>query len=806
MRSVLSCTMASALAAVCALGLRASAQEPLTGSLSIHDPSTMIKDGSRFYIFYTGNNILSKVSTDRLNWANGTSVFSSATRPSWITNAVPGFVSTFWAPDIIYMNGLYYLYYSCSTFGSQVSAIGLATNPTLDSSSPSYLWTDQGPVIQSNGSVNYNAIDPSVLLASDGHMWMTFGSFWDGIKMIELDPATGKRISPASTVYSLARHLPSTAIEGSCLIERSNFYYLFVNWDTCCAGLDSTYNIHVGRSASATGPFVDRNGATMTGGAGTTFAESTGRYLGPGHAGVFVDGATNWLTYHYYDGAANGTSKLAMGRLFWTADGWPVMTNDWCAFYPFETDAREDLGQFNGQLVNGTLVTNEPGRGKVLNLDGVTNYVTLPLSVANANTFAAWVKWDGGNAWQRIFDFGSNTARYVFLTPSNGANGRLRFVVKPNGSGETILDGPAALPVDAWCHVAVALDGVRAKLYVNGNPVATNNNFTARPWQALARNNFIGDSQFPVDPLFRGQIDSVRIYGRTLNDAEILQLALAHPSLAHRYSFTAGAEDTIGTAHGTLNGGAAVTNNALNLDGTSGSYVNLPGGLISGCSAVTVEFWATFGVNGNWARVFDFGRTNGVNGQLYLYFSPHTGTGSHELLLSTSSNADLNVPGTLDGRTLHVVCIVDPAANYSAIYTNGVLESSRTGSTPALNTINTSLSLIGRSLYSADAWLNATIDELRTYHGRLTPDEIAVNDLFGPSALAIPVTLTLSNSPSQIVLTWPSYAAGFFPESNTSLGLGAIWNPVGGTPTLVNGSYRLTLMSTDVARYYRLKR
>jgi arabinan endo-1,5-alpha-L-arabinosidase len=805
---MLSWMRAPALATLIVLcSVRVHAQEPLTGNLSIHDPSTMIRENGRYYIFYTGSFILSKVSTNRLNWANGPSVFSSSTQPAWITNAVPGFTGTFWAPDIIYMNGQFYLYYACSTFGSQVSAIGLATNPTLDSSAANYLWTDQGPVIQSNGSVNYNAIDPSILLASDGHLWMTFGSFWDGIKMIELDPATGKRISPASTVFSMARHPPSTAIEGSCLIQHSNNYYLFVNWDTCCAGLDSTYNIHVGRSASVTGTFVDRNGSAMTSGGGTTFAESTGRYLGPGHAGVFIDGETNWITYHFYDGTNNGASKLAMGRLYWTADGWPVLTNDWCAFYPFEADAREDLGQFNGQLMNGTIVTNAPGRSMVLNLDGATNYVTLPLSVANANTFAVWVKWDGGNAWQRIFDFGSNTARYVFLTPSNSATGRLRFAVKPNGGSETTLDGPAPLPVGAWCHVAVTLDGVRAKLYVNGSPVATNNSFTARPWQALARNNYIGDSQFPADPFFRGQIDSFRIYGRMLNDSEILQLALAHPSLAHRYSFTTGVEDTIGTARGTLNGAAVITNNALSLDGTAGTYVNLQGGLITGCSAVTLEFWATFGANGSGARVFDFGRTNGVNGQQYLFFSPHTGTGSHELLLSTSSSADLNVPGTLDGRTVHIACIVDPAGNYSAIYTNGVLESSRTGSTPALSTINSSLAYIGRSLFSSDAWLNATIDEFRSYHGRLTPEEIVANDLAGPNALAIPVTLTLSNSPGMITLIWPSFATGFAPESTASLGPGAVWSPVGGgIPMLVNGSNQLTVPPVGDTRYYRLKR
>lgn len=243
--------------AISAIGLGAwdsAAQEPITGSLSIHDPSTMIKHGNRYYIFATGVDIASKFSTNKINWSNGSSVFSSGTRPSWITGAVPGFVDTFWAPDIIYLNGLYHLYYSCSTFGSQVSAIGLVTNPSLDPSDPNYLWTDQGPVIQSGPGVDYNAIDPGVMLASDGRLWMSFGSFWTGIKMIELDPATGKRISPGSTVYSLATHPPSTAIEGSDLVQHSNLFYLFVNWDTCCSGVNSTYNIHVGRSASVTGP------------------------------------------------------------------------------------------------------------------------------------------------------------------------------------------------------------------------------------------------------------------------------------------------------------------------------------------------------------------------------------------------------------------------------------------------------------------------------------------------------------------------------------------------------------------------
>ena len=771
----------------------------------------MIQFGGRYYSFNTGNYIASKYSTNRLYWSSGPTVFSRNTIPSWISTAVPDFTRTFWAPDIIHLDGLFYLYYSCSTFGSQVSAIGLVTNPTLDPNDPNYQWTDQGPVIQS-GSGNYNAIDPSVLVASDGRMWMTFGSFWDGIKMIELDPATGLRVSPNSTVYSLARHLPlpPDAIEASCLIQRSNYYYLFVNWDTCCSGLDSTYQIRVGRSTSVTGPYRDRNNVNMYSGGGTLFLEGTGKFVGPGHAGLCVEGETNWFTYHYYDATANGASELGMGRLQWTADGWPVLTNDWCAFYPFEADAREHLRQYDGTLLNGATVTNEPGRGNVLALNGAGQYVMLPVAVANASTFAGWIKWNGGEAWQRIFDFGDGTSRFLFLTPSNSVTGTLRFAISTNGNGifEHVIDGPTALPVGSWCHVAVTLDGSRGLLYLNGQPVATNNNVPIRPWQVLARSNYLGHSQFSSDPTFNGEMDSFRIYGRVLSAGEVNALAEAQPSLAHRYSFSTDANDSIGTAHGTLNGGAAITNSALELDGVAGDYVSLPGGLVSGCAAVTLEFWATFGANGDGARVFDFGNTSGANGQNYLSFSPHTDSGSHRFTLSTSAGTrDHDVPGTLDGQSVHVVCIADPANGYTAIYTNGVLESEETGSLPPLSGVSSALAYLGRSLFSADAWLNADIDEFRIYDGRLTPEEIAADDTAGPDALAIPVSLAASNSADNLTLVWPAYAAGFVLESSPSLGGNADWTPVAtSSATAKDDTFQMTVSGTNETQFFRLRR
>jgi arabinan endo-1,5-alpha-L-arabinosidase len=787
---------------------RGAAQIPLQGDFFVHDPSPMNKCDGRYYIYFTGQDIPSISSPDKINWVAGPSAFNATNAPLWTTNAVPGFTGFFWAPDVVGLNGGYYLYYAVSTFGSQVSAIGLATNSTLDPAAPGYQWVDQGPVIQSGSGVNYNAIDPSVLLLANGQLWMSFGSFWSGIQMIQLDPVTGKRISANSTVYALATHPPSTAIEASCLAQNGSFYYLFVNWDTCCSGVDSTYSIRVGRSSSITGPYLDQNGVSMAAGGGTLFLESTGRFIGPGQAGLLVEAQTNWFTYHYYDGNNHGAPTLGLGQMTWSAGGWPQLTNNWCAFYPFEANAQEHLGQFNGQMVNGASITNDPDRGHTLLLDGVSNYASLPLSAANASTFAIWAKWNGGAGWQRVFDFGDGTGRYLFLTPANGVNGLLRFAITTNGNGnEQIIDAPIALPTNSWCHLAVVLNGASGKLYFNGLPVATKSNLTIRPWQVQAASNYLGLSQFAADPHFSGQLDSLRIYGIALSDAQVLNVAEAHPGLAHRYSFSADATDSIGAADGALSGNALIAGNALVLDGSTGSYVNLPGGLVSGCTAASLEFWATFGVNSNWARVFDFGATNGASGQQFLFFSPHTGVNSQRLTISTSTaTANLDVPGTLDGAAVQVVCIVDPTNNYCAIYTNGMLESAATAALPPLSGVSSALSYLGRSLFSADAWLTGAIDEFRIYDGRLSPQQIMADYQGGPNGLAMPVSLAAWASGQTFTLTWPSFAAGFLLESAPALGAGARWSVVTNTASIANNTNWVVLPVANAAAFFRLRR
>src|SRR5262245_21803378 len=142
-----------------ALGL-----EPVTGEISVHDPSTIVTCNGEHWLFATGRGINTRHSKDLVNWSEGPRVFSAS--PAWTTNLVPGFRGYIWAPDVSYFGGKYFLYYSVSTWGSQTSAIGLVTNPNLNPDDPAYSWTDCGVVISSSARLDFNAIDPATLLDS----------------------------------------------------------------------------------------------------------------------------------------------------------------------------------------------------------------------------------------------------------------------------------------------------------------------------------------------------------------------------------------------------------------------------------------------------------------------------------------------------------------------------------------------------------------------------------------------------------------------------------------------------------------
>ena len=230
---------------------------------------------------------------------------------------------------------------------------------------------------------------------------------------------------------------------------------------------------------------------------------------------------------------------------------------------------------------------------------------------------------------------------------------------------------------------------------------------------------------------------------------QILQLAavalflgafntVAQPAatLTHRYSFATDATDSVGTAHGTLLGVSKVADGQVHLNGTRGTFVNLPGGLIAGYPAVTFEFWASFGTNRNWVRVFDQGSTNGNNGQYDLYFCPRSGGRDFRLTVMDPQPSEriVKIAGNLDNQTnLHVACVLDPSSGFMGIYTNGALAASR-NDLKSLSSVHTNYFFLGKSLFAGDAPLNGSIDEFRIYSGAMSATAVEASYKSGPDA------------------------------------------------------------------------
>ena len=312
----------------------AQALAPMNPKLSgdlypIHDPC-IIKEGDTFYVFCTTprrdspKQIPWYQSKDLLNWQRGAHVFDAL--PAWAKAAVPKTESC-WAPDISFVDGRFLLYYACSTFGSNGSVIGLATNVTLTPADPRFNWEDKGVVLTSKTTDDFNALDPNHVVDRDGKHWLAFGSFWTGLKIIQLDPATGMPMSDAKNLSIARRPKTPDAIEGVFIIQRAGNYYLFASYDFCCRGADSTYYTIVGRSKDITGPYIDNSGKPLLEGGGTlVLAAPPGEtcWFGPGHCAVLRDDGKDYIVYHAYDGGHEGRPTLRIAPMGWTADNWPV--------------------------------------------------------------------------------------------------------------------------------------------------------------------------------------------------------------------------------------------------------------------------------------------------------------------------------------------------------------------------------------------------------------------------------------------------------------------------------------------------
>lgn len=299
--------------------------EPTGFVQRIHDP-VIAKEGDTYYVFSTGARIIVICSQDMVNWEFCGRVFE--TPPAWLFAVNEG-IGDLWAPDISYFNGKWHLYYAGSSFGSQNSVIGLATNATLDPTSPDYAWVDEGEVLRSQPGDDWNAIDANLVMDATGQPWLTFGSYWNGIKLRKLDPATGMPATDDTTLYALASRRggpdDTDAIEAPFIVRRGDYYYLFTSFDFCCRGAQSTYNVRVGRSQEITGPYVDRAGVPMLAGGGTKILDAYDRWVGPGHNAIFADDGVDWIVYHAYDAKLGGISKLRIDVLQWDEEGWPTV-------------------------------------------------------------------------------------------------------------------------------------------------------------------------------------------------------------------------------------------------------------------------------------------------------------------------------------------------------------------------------------------------------------------------------------------------------------------------------------------------
>ena len=397
----------------------------LQGADGVHDPASIVKYNGVYHSWGTGNQITHMTSTDLVNWTSASTVFATGTWPSWINTYVSDFAGNFWAPQCVYMNSKYYLYYCCSDFGTKVSCIGVATSTDLST------WTDQGLVLSSGSSTTYNAIDPSAFQDASGNWWLTWGSHWTGIWAAQIDPTTGKLLNSTKTNI-----VNVSDAEASYVVYRSPYYYVFYNRGVCCNGTSSTYYICTARATSPTGSYTGNK----------TFLSGSNPVYGPGQFGQYIEGSTRYLTYHYYDGNSNGYPRLKVQQLNYTG-GWMV-PGDWLASGTYKI-----VNSANGLALSGgtgaslqpvtintyTGATNQQwvitslgwGLYEVTCASGGLSLDAYGCSNTNGTLLDLYSYW-GGTCQQWLIDRASDGS-YVIQTYNGGTSG-MDVVDDPNGS------------------------------------------------------------------------------------------------------------------------------------------------------------------------------------------------------------------------------------------------------------------------------------------------------------------------------------------------------------------------------------
>ncbi len=406
----------------------------LDGQIRIHDPSTIMQCDGRFYTYGTGGTCL--VSEDGWTWRRG------------VTPARRGM-----APDVIQLSDRYYQYISSNPGGQPHSQIIMISSKSLDPESPDYEWEDGGIVNATDGVEFCNGIDPGLFLdPTNGKLWMTFGSYFGYIRIVELDPRTGKRVDDRFTNIAIN-------CEASVMIYRNGWYYLLATHGSCCRGADSGYNIRVGRARKVTGPFVDHTGIDMLLGGGKLFVGSGGRVIGPGHFGLIDlgDGVQKFSCHYEADLDRGGASVLDIRPLLWR-DGWPVAgENARKGTYEIEsvrTGTALELA-VEGVPVGGR---RRRGRGGPGGMFGGSGGVIPPQDVAEVST-----KWPSGKLDVRMANYMCQAQQKWTLTPAadaGGCFGSPYFKITVAGTDRTLAVGE-----DAELVALPAFTGVPEQLW-----------------------------------------------------------------------------------------------------------------------------------------------------------------------------------------------------------------------------------------------------------------------------------------------------------------------------------------------------
>jgi arabinan endo-1,5-alpha-L-arabinosidase len=318
--------------AILAATLAAWAMLSHAAQVEVHDP-VMAKDGNKYYVFSTGPGITFYSSTNMTDWKPEGRVFAG--QPAWAKSVAPSFDGHIWAPDVHRHNGKFYLYYSVSGFGKLTSGIGVTVNKTLDRKSPDYKWEDQGLVLQSvPGRDLWNAIDPNIVTDDQGAAWMSFGSFWSGLKLVKLDASHTRLAEPQEWKTIAARARPAftaddsggpAEIEAPFIFKKNGYYYLFASWGLCCQKENSTYHVVVGRARDVTGPYVDKDGKDMAKGGGSLVIAGDKDWKALGHNSAYSFDGKDYMVLHAYETADRYQQKLKVLEMKWDKDGWPVV-------------------------------------------------------------------------------------------------------------------------------------------------------------------------------------------------------------------------------------------------------------------------------------------------------------------------------------------------------------------------------------------------------------------------------------------------------------------------------------------------